>query len=131
MTELSNRIKNEVDKGISIRAIARKAGMSDNTVRRARDGYELDRATKEKFSRYFKVPIEEVYRMAGDLPSKYDDAGDLNDNYIMSEMWKAINQLTYSEQLRIYSEIMGMLEEHGKSGARPSNPNPAKFTINS
>lgn len=114
MTELANRIKNETDKGISIRAIARKAGMSDNTVRRARDGYELDRATLEKFSNYFKVPIEEMYRMAGNIPAMYDADGNFNDAWVMSELWKALGMLTYSEQLKIYGQVEEMLEQRKK-----------------
>lgn len=110
MTELSDRIQEEIDKGISVRGIARKAGMSDNTVRRARDGYELDRSTLEKFAEYFRLPIEDVYRMAGNFPSSGTSSSSPRRIRMQSEMLDIIHTLTDSEVAELYTHLLRIEE---------------------
>lgn len=84
--------------------------MSANTVRRAKDGLELDHATLEKFAQYFKVPLEEIYRMAGNLPSMYTPNGRINRSWLMSELVKAVEMLTEAEQAEIYAHALRLAE---------------------
>lgn len=111
MTELADRLKRQIDDGLSIRAISRKAGMSNSTVRRALAGQELDHSTIEKFAHYFKVPREEMYRMAGALPSMRNEDGQFNRAWLMSQIWTALSMLTESEQAKVLSDILRLAEQ--------------------
>lgn len=108
MTELAKKIQQKLDEGLSFRAIGRKAGMSNSTVRRAHASLELDRSSLEKFAAYFHVPPEEIYRWVGHIPAMYDSEGNFNDNWVMSELWKAIGMLTDDEQLELLAHIRRM-----------------------
>lgn len=114
MTELAKKLEQQVRDGLSIRAIGRKAGMSNSTVRRALAGQELDRSTLEKFAHYFKVPIEEIYRWAGDIPSMYNSEGQLNRTWLLSELWKALGMLTESEQAEVYAHVLRLREREAQ-----------------
>lgn len=114
MTELSKRLQQKLNEGLSIRAIGRKAGMSNSTVRRALEGLELDRSTLEKFAAYFQVPPEEIYRWAGNIPTMYDSDGSFSDAWVMSELWKAIGMLTDAEQLELLAHIRRMERQREK-----------------
>ncbi|MBN1430429.1 MAG: hypothetical protein JXB07_18815 [Anaerolineae bacterium] len=114
MTELSERLKIEIENGTSARAIGRKAGMSDNTVRRALSGQSLDHATIEKFAAYLHLPVDEVYRMAGILPPMYTD-GKVNRTWLLSKLWDVLSRLPEEDQALILSEAIRLSNKHQSS----------------
>lgn len=77
-TELSRVLLEQIDQGKSIRGIARDAGVSGGTIRRALAGQPLDPGSLDRIADYLRLPPLDVYRMAGvleaqngDLPVRY------------------------------------------------------------
>jgi transcriptional regulator with XRE-family HTH domain len=68
--ELAAMLNKELEDGLSIRALARKIGVSDSTARHALSGDPVAPRTLKKVARYLKLPDSEVFRMAGLLPKK-------------------------------------------------------------
>lgn len=68
-TELALRLERDLSEGLSRRDIARKAKVSEGTIRNALDSKPLTHDTVERLAKfYLKVPVDEAYRMAGILP---------------------------------------------------------------
>lgn len=114
MTELSDRLKRDLEDGQSIRGIGRKAGMSNSTVRRAIQGEPLDHGTIEKFAKYLKLPINEVYQMAGLLPPMYDQSGRLSRDFLLSKLWEVLARLPESDQALVLAEAIRLSEKYNR-----------------
>lgn len=68
-TELARILERDLAEGLSRRDIARKAKVSEGTIRNALDGKTLTHDVLERLAKfYLKVPIDEAYRMAGVFP---------------------------------------------------------------
>jgi len=68
-TELAKRLEQELREGWSRSEIARKSKVSEGTIRNALEGKPLSREVLERLAKfYFKVPVDQMYRMAGILP---------------------------------------------------------------
>lgn len=69
VTELMRRLEADLDSGLSRRDIAKRAKVSEGTVRNALEGRLLSAEIIEKFARnYFRISLEEMYRVAGAIP---------------------------------------------------------------
>lgn len=68
-TELARCLEKDLAEGLSRRDIAKKAHVSEGTIRNALEGKPLTHEVLDRLARfYFKVPIDDMYRMAGLFP---------------------------------------------------------------
>lgn len=94
-TELARLLENDLAEGLSRRDLARKAKVSEGTIRNALDGKPLTHEMLERFAKfYFKVPIEEMYRMAGIFPTDDTHRGEAIRiiEYLMAKLPEADQQ---------------------------------------
>lgn len=68
MTELAHRIQQDIESGLSQRQIAKKVNVAEGTVRNALQGKNLSHEVLVSFAKYYRIPIDEAYRMAGLFP---------------------------------------------------------------
>jgi transcriptional regulator with XRE-family HTH domain len=78
MTELASRIQQDIESGLSQRQIAKKANVSEGTIRNALQGKNLSHDVLINFAKYLKVSIEETYRMAGLFPPPKEQSRYMN-----------------------------------------------------
>lgn len=121
MTELSDRLRREIEDGRSLREIGRKAGLSATTVRKVLLGKEIDRSTVDKLARYFRLPTEEIYRMAEILPSMYTADGRFNRDWLLSKLWEVISSLPDTAQAMVMAEALRLQQEYGASPEKPNS----------
>ena len=111
MTELAERIRREIDEGKSLRQIGDAAGLAANTVRRVRDDKDVDHKTMEKLAAYFRLPIDELYRMAGILPPMYID-GHINRSWLLEKLWDVLSRLEEEDQALVLAEAIRISKKH-------------------
>lgn len=96
------------DKRLSQRAFAKYAGVASSTISRIIQGHPVDTETLQKIADYLKVPVENLYRLAGLLV----------DDVQYSETLKLVEhlfaKLPESDQQEVIDIIKLKIERHGK-----------------
>ena len=112
MNDLVRRLQEDIDGGLSRRQIADKAGVSEGTIRNILKGKTVKYDVYERLAdKYLHLPREEVYRMADVLPSMHK-GGHLNRDWLLSQLWAALTQLTDAEQAEVLSHVLRLAEQH-------------------
>lgn len=107
MNELIRRLTHDIEQGLSRRKIASKAGVSDATIRKILAGKQVQIEMYERLAEnYFHLPAEEIYRMAGILPSMYDDEGNFTRDFLLAKIWELLSRLPEDGQALALAEII-------------------------
>jgi transcriptional regulator with XRE-family HTH domain len=108
MNELARRLKQDIDSGLSRYEIADKARVSEATVRNALQGRGLSHATLESFAKhYFKMPIDEVYRMADLIPPRdLDETLPYEEERIVKRIRSMRDKPYYEQALRTVEMVL-------------------------
>jgi transcriptional regulator with XRE-family HTH domain len=112
MSRLANRLQSDIDDGRiqSIRAIARKTGVSDATIRGILSGITPRMPTLDKLARrYFNLPPAEVYRMAGVLPN--GRAHEPNRDWLLERIYDMMTRLPTEDLAEFLALAMKRLDE--------------------
>jgi transcriptional regulator with XRE-family HTH domain len=113
MSRLADRLQSDIDDGRipSIRAIARKTGVSDATIRGILGGIIPRTPTLDKLARrYFNLPPAEVYRMAGVLPN--GRTHDPNRDWLLERIYDMLTRLPTEALAEFLVLAMQRLNEH-------------------
>lgn len=66
---LKKRLEDDMQSGLSRRDIAKRANVSEGTIRNILDGKDVSTEVLAKFAdHYFHIPVDEVFRMVGLIP---------------------------------------------------------------
>lgn len=115
MQTLAHRLEEDIKDGLSIRAVARKAKVSDSTIRRILNGKRAAITTLDKLAdNLFHLPHEEIYRWAGVLPP-HEKGNPLNTEWLLSKLVEVYNRLPLSAQARVFEEAQRLLEEQQRN----------------
>lgn len=107
MNELIRRLTHDIEQGLSRRQIASKAGVSDATIRKILVGKQVQIEMYERLAEnYFRLPKEEVLRMAGILPSMYDEQGEFSRDFLLAKIWEVLNRLPEEAQALALAEVL-------------------------
>lgn len=111
MNDLQRRLLADIDAGISRRQIARRAGVADGTIRNVLSGQQVSHATYKRIAEnYLKIPVDEVLRMAGILPSIGPD-GTPDRDWLLAKIYDVFSRLSDADKARMLAEGMRLLEE--------------------
>jgi transcriptional regulator with XRE-family HTH domain len=81
-TALAELLRERIESGESLRAIARGAGLGASTVRRVIDGADVRHSTIAALADYLTLPTGEVFRLSG-IDANENEGDDLLDALIL------------------------------------------------